>query len=292
MADTTTGKAAARFDYTLGGAWPLALGFAALAIPTCISLGDQVWSHEAGAHGPIILFTGAWLLWRQLPSFRDGAKPGAWWITAPILLASFALYIFGRAYDFISLETVGLYGVGIGILHALVGLRPLVRNWFPLFYLAFTVPPPQWLLDRITAPLKQFVSYAATEPLSALGIPLAREGVTIFVAQYQLLVEDACSGMNSLVGLIAISLLYIYLMRGSSWIYSLFLTAMVIPIAIVANIVRIIILILLTFFFGDATAQGFMHFTAGLILFGTSLLLVFAIDKGVFAIRHRLVSKS
>jgi exosortase/archaeosortase family protein len=93
--------------------------------------------------------------------------------------------------------------------------------------------------------------------------------------------------MNSLIGLVAISLLYIYLMRGSSVIYSLFLTAMVIPIAIIANIIRIIVLIVLTYFFGDAAAQGFMHFTAGLILFGTSLLLVFAIDKGVFALRRR-----
>ncbi len=58
-----------------------------------------------------------------------------------------------------------------------------------------------------------------------LGVPVARQGVTIFVDQYQLLVEDACSGMNSIVGLIAVSLLYIYLMRGSSWRYSFFLSA-------------------------------------------------------------------
>ena len=86
---------------------------------------------------------------------------------------------------------------------------------------------------------------------------------------------------------LAISLLYIYLMRGSSWLYSLFLTAMVIPIAIIANILRIIILILLTYFFGDEVAQGFTHFAAGLMLFATALLLVFAIDRGLFYLLGR-----
>ncbi len=260
----------------------MAIAFAVLAIPTFATLGDQVWSRESGAHGPIILCTGAWVLWRQLAEFRRDAAPGAPWLTALVLAPSLALYVFGRAYDFISLETAGLYGVGVAMLHAVIGLRVMLRNWFPFFYLGFTIPPPQWFLDQLTAPLKEFVSYAATEPLQALGIPLAREGVTIFVAQYQLLVEDACSGMNSLVGLVAISLLYIYLMRGSSWIYSLILTSMVIPIAIVANILRIIILILLTYFFGDEVAQGFTHFAAGLVLFSTALLLVFAIDTTIF----------
>ena len=101
------------------------------------------------------------------------------------------------------------------------------------------------------------------------------------MAQYQLLVEDACSGMNSIVGLIAVSLLYIYLMRGSSWlIYSLpSSSAWSIPIAIVANILRIMVLVLLTYFFGNEVAQGFLHVTAGLFLFTTALLFVFLIDQ-------------
>lgn len=275
-------KKVGRLDLTLRGGWMLGFAFAVLAVPTIVRLGEQVWSREAGAHGPIILGTGAWLLWRQSAELRNNAQPGAAWLTTLILLPSLAVYVFGRAYDFISLETVGLYGAGVAMLHALVGVRQMLRIWFPLFYLGFTVPPPQWMLDQITAPLKQFVSYAATEPLQAIGIPLSREGVTIFVAQYQLLVEDACSGMNSLIGLTAISLLYIYLMRGSSLLYSLTLTAFVIPIAVVANILRIIILILLTYFFGDEVAQGFTHFAAGFVLFATSLLLIFAIDKGLF----------
>ena len=71
---------------------------------------------------------------------------------------------------------------------------------FPLLYLAFVIPPPNTLLAELTAPLKLLVSQVATDWLHGWGLPVAREGVTIFVAQYQLLVEDACSGMNSSSG--------------------------------------------------------------------------------------------
>jgi exosortase len=150
------------------------------------------------------------------------------------------------------------------------------------------IPPPQWLLDRVTAPLKQFVSYAATTVASASGLPVAREGVVIFVGPYQLLVKDACSGMNSLTGLIAISLLYVFLMRRGGPIYSFILVALSIPIAIVANIVRILVLILLTNYFGDSVAQGFAHFATGIFLFSVALVLVFLCDQAlsVFALRR------
>lgn len=278
MASTTQG-APAPFDAKVLQIWPLVLGFAALAGPTVSSLGKQVWSNEFGAHGPIILATGAWVLWRALQASRADAVAGSLWITLPALTFSLALYVFGRAFDFISLETAGLYGVGVSMLHTRFGWRVMLRNWFPLLYLGFAVPPPQWLLDYLTGPLKQFVSTAATGIVAAFGLPIAREGVTIYVANYQLLVEDACSGMNSLVGLVAISLFYIYLLRGSSLRYSAVLTAFVIPIAIAGNLIRVLTLILLTYFFGDDVAQGFLHYTAGFFLFAVDLLLVFALDN-------------
>lgn len=260
-------------------AWPLLAGLAAMAIPTIITLGGQTWSKEAGAHGPIVLATGLWLLWRKRDEIRGQIEPSQPWLVALGLLISLPLYVFGRAYDFISLEVLGLYGACLTTLYAYVGLQAILKNWFPLFYLGFLVPPPGWLMDRLTVPLKVFVSRMATDILQAFGIPIFRQGVTLIVAQYQLLVEDACSGMNSLTGLTAISLFYIYLLREASWRYSLVLAALVIPVAIVANIIRIIILVLLTYFFGNAVAQGFLHETAGMILFATALILVFALDR-------------
>ncbi len=258
---------------------PLIIGFAVLLIPTLQSLGVQVWTRESGAHGPIIAFTGAWLVWRRMDSLRALAQPGSVVISSVAFAASLMVYIFGRMFDFISIEAAGVYGVGMSIMLGLVGHRALLANWFPFFYLGFLVPPPDWALAVFTAPLKQLVSGAATGILQAVGLPIAREGVTIHIAQYELLVEDACSGMNSLTGLIAISLLYIYLLRGSVVRYSLVLIALVVPIAVAVNVIRIITLILLTYYFGDVVAQGFAHFAAGIFLFAIALVMVFLVDS-------------
>ena len=278
--DSTTRKAWAAH-------WPLLVAFLALAIPTLITLVQQVWSTEAGAQGPIVLFTGVWLVWRKIPDLTKDAQPGPWWMSAILLIVALGLYVFGRSYDYISIEVAGLYGVVLTFLFAHIGLRPMTRDWFPFLYLAFLIPPPGWVIDTATAPLKTFVSYASTELLQICGLPIVREGVTLFIGQYQMLVEDACSGMKSLSGLISISLFYIYLLRNASWRYSVFLTVLVIPIAIVANILRIITLILLTYFMGDAVGQGFLHKTAGLFLFATALALVFAIDHTIAAILQK-----
>jgi len=263
----------------LVSAWPAVLGYACLVVPTVLTLSKTAWARESGAHGPLVLLTGLWLLYRQIGASRSLLRSGAPWLSALVLLPSLALYIFGRVFDFASLEAIGLLGTGVAMLHDAFGLPVLVKNWFCLLYLGFAVPAPGSMIDRITAPLKQFVSEAAMRAVHLIGVPASRQGVTLFVSKYQLLMEDACSGMNSLIGLTAISLLYIYLLRGSSARYALLMTAFVIPIAIAGNILRVITLILLTYFAGDEVAQGFLHYTAGFLLFAVDLLLVFALDN-------------
>ena len=259
--------------------WFLFAGCAALAIPTLANLSDQTWSQESGAHGPIILATGAWLFWREKKTFHKEAKPGNLIVTLAILLIGIATYIVGRAVDYITFQAAGLYIVGLAIAFGTLGPLWMARHWFLFLYLAFAIPPPAVLLAKLTLPLKSLVSYVATSVLSGLGLPVSREGVTIYVAQYQLLVEDACSGMNSLVGLTAISLLYVYLRRGASLLHSTILIAFIIPIAIVANIFRIMALIIMTYALGDEVAQGILHPTAGLVLFALALMMIFGIDE-------------
>jgi len=289
MTSAATKEGAPQQTVGLKDAWPLFLGLAVLALPTVMTLADQTWSRESGAHGPIILAAGGWLLWRLMPEFRRDAKPGSLVLTIALLVAGLAIYAIGRAYDFITLEAAGVYCVGLAMVHDKLGLSLMLKHWFPFLYLAFSIPPPTYVMDQLTAPLKVFVSFVATSGLQAVGLPVAREGVTIMIAQYQLLVEDASSGMNSLVGLTAISLMYIYLMHGSSWRYSALLICFVIPIAIIANIIRIVTLVLITYFLGDQAAQGFLHFAAGIVLFSTALLMVFAVDKLLAFARPKLV---
>lgn len=259
----------------------LAVAGLALTAPTLYRLGTQVWSKEIGAHGPIVLATGAWILWREFPTMLKEGRPGHPALTLVAAAAALAVYVFGRAYDLISLEAAGLYGFGLSVLYDRFGARTVLRNWFPLLYLGLLLPLPGWALDELTAPLKLLVSTLSAQIALLLGVPLVREGVTMTAGPYQLLVEDACSGLNSLVGLIAITLFYVYLLRNAGWRYCLFLVALIVPVAIVANVIRIVFLILLTYHFGDAVGQGFLHVSAGLFLFALSLCLMFAIDSVV-----------
>lgn len=268
--------------------WPLLLGFSALAAPTMLSLARREWSTAYGGHEPIVLLVTAWLFHRQWPSVGDPPVGlGHWAPTAGLLLVGLPTYILGRIFDFATFEVGGLYVAGVAMLFGRLGFKAVRALWFPVMFAAFAVPPPHALLDSLTSPLKEFVSQLVTSGLGVLGLPVARQGVIIFVAQYQLLVEDACSGMNSLMGLSALSLLYGFVTRGPSVIASIWIGCLAVPLAIAANVIRVAVLVIVTYRYGDAAAQGFIHFWAGIVLFVIALGLIFAADAiGERALKH------
>ncbi len=272
--------------------WPLALGISAILIPTLAQLASEVWSTEAGVHGPIVLATGTWLVARAWPEVKNLIRPGNPVIGWALLFCSLLVYVAGRAFSFISLEAAAAIGALLGMIWLYLGPAVLKRLWFPIFYLCFMIPLPGWLIDTVTAPLKNFISVSATHLLYAVGYPIAREGVTLYIAQYQLLVEDACAGLNSIISLTSISLFYIYLLHNASWRYSMLLVAWILPAAMLANLVRVIMIVLITYYFGNEAAQGFLHGTAGLIMFVVALLFIFAVDRLMDPIRLRLARNS
>jgi exosortase len=166
-------------------------------------------------------------------------------------------------------------------LYSVIGGRALKELWFPLLYLAFIFPPPETLVAAVTVPMKMELSRAAVKFLSLLGYPVGGEGVRIYIGQYELLVAAACSGLNSIISLSAISLFYIYLRHQANWRYALLLATLIVPVALAANFVRVIILILLTYHAGEAAAQGFLHNFAGILMFAVALLLIFSLDEGL-----------
>jgi exosortase len=127
-------------------------------------------------------------------------------------------------------------------------------------------------------PLKQTVSQYAAQILYAAGYPIAHEGIILTIAQYQLLVADACSGLNSMISLSAVGLLYLYLMRYKSRLHNGLIVASLLPIAFGANVVRVVILVLLTYYVGDAAGQGFLHGFSGIVLFIIALISILLLD--------------
>ena len=266
----------------------LALALLVTILPTLYATATESWTQESGVHGPLVLATAIWLVWRNWDSIVAEATPGNLWIAVPVVLLGSALYTFGRSFNFLMIEVAALLLTLLAIAYAFVGHRVLMKLWFPIFYLGFLIPLPGWVLDSFTQPLKILVSDIVTWLLAGLGYPISQVGVTLYIAQYQLLVEDACAGLNSIISLTAVGLFYIYLMHNASWRYSLLLLALLLPIAIAANVIRVIILVLLTYYFGNEVAQGYLHDFAGIVTFVSALLLFFLLDQLLTPIRRRL----
>ena len=147
-----------------------------------------------------------------------------------------------------------------------------------LLFIIYLIPLPGIFVDAITGPLKQHISSIAEQILFMAGYPIARSGVVLTVGQYQLLVADACSGINSMFSLSAIGLLYLYLIQRKSWLHNGLILASLLPIAFCANIMRVMFLVLVTYHLGDAAGQGFLHGFSGMVLFFVALISVLILD--------------
>lgn len=256
----------------------LAAGLVLFAVPTMLFVIRESWSGEAGAHGPIVLATGLWLLHRQWLEVRHLREiPASWPIWAALALLV-PLLVFARITQIVEIEGYMMYAILLVVLYSLIGGRAMKGLWFPLFYLAFMFPPPETLVAIVTVPMKMWLSHAAVGFLQLFGYPIGGEGVRIYIGQYELLVAAACSGINSIVSLAAISLFYIYMRHQAEWRYALLLVLFIVPVALIANFFRVLILILLTYHSGEATAQGFLHNFAGLVMFAIALVTIFGID--------------
>jgi len=268
-------------------AWPALLGLLVLALPTLHHIAAESWSTEQGSHGPLVLASGLWLLVKlQGEAKGQRRRPSAGSAMAAIIPTAAALLFFRKA-AVIELEVYALYGLCVALLFSFIGWRALKALWFPLLYLGFAVPLPDSLVAAITNPLKLWISETAVDLLYAAGYPIASSGVTIQIGQYQLLVAAACAGLNSLITLSALTLFYVYITHRADWRYLLALAIAAVPIAIFSNLVRVVLLVLLTHYAGEAVAQGFLHYFAGMTTFAVALLTIYALDILMQAVLRR-----
>ena len=181
----------------------LIIGLAVLFTPTYMRLADEVWHVDVHGHGPLILGVCLWLLWYDREKiFAADAKPDLP-LGFGILMPGLLLHAFGYSQSLNILTTLMqpvVFGACLLLVH---GRSALKAAWFPLFFMLFMVPLPETIVQGITMPLKHAVSVVTESILYQFGYPIGRNGVTLTIGQYQLLVADACSGMNSLLTLVA-----------------------------------------------------------------------------------------
>lgn len=257
----------------------LALGAAVLYGPTLYDLFTTIWSTDEQGHGPIVLGVVVWLLYQKREVFKaeqlSVPRPGVAYV---LLVLSCLFYIVARSQGIKSVETATAIGYVSGAMLLMQGTKGLRAIAFPLFFMFFMIPLPSVIVDTLTQPMKLAVSYVTEWVLFNAGYPISRSGVILQVGHYQLLVADACAGLHTLFTLEALGLLYLNLVRYASLLRNVVLAILIVPISFAANVIRVVVLTLITYHFGDEAGQGFLHGFAGMVLFLSALGLIIVGD--------------
>jgi len=255
----------------------IAAGLALMAVPILIDLGRGVWRTDQGAHGPLILVLGLWLIVRQLKGLKRAETPGAPWLVA--IVAILPLYVLARMTGQLWLGWIMLMLAAVVAVHELLGRAGLRALWFPLAFLALMVPPPGLVTGPAIYALNQGLASGAVDVFRAAGADVAAGGALIYLGPYELQMAEACAGMGSLASLFAIGMLYLYLRHDGDWRRCWRTVLAMVPIAILANFLRVLLLMAITLGLGDGVAQSWVHPFAGLILFGIAMLTLILVDR-------------
>lgn len=227
------------------------------------------------SHGFIIPFISTFFIWKRRDELKEKEIESSWWGLV-LIIGSGLIHILGTILYVFSLSGFSIFLLILGISFFIFGKSVTRVILFPLVFLIFMFPLPQAFIGAISFPMKMLVTNVGVWIVSKLGIPAFREGFHITIPAGSLLVGNPCSGLRSLLSFLALGSIYAYLssMPGiKKWI----LFSLSIPIALLSNIIRVPILILILHFWGpSASAPGsFWHDASGVFVFVLGLVLLF-----------------
>ena len=245
--------------------------------PILSSLARQWWDDPNYSHGVFVPVFVAYILWSE----RDR------WRVLPFRTNNFGLAIMLFAIGLRILATLGaeLFTARLsllilisGMVLFLAGCQVLRSIAFPVGYLIFMIPLPAIVYYQLTFPLQLWASRLGASGLVALGIHTVREGNLLFLPNCTLNVVEACSGIRSLLSLLAAVVAYGYLDEPSTWKRTALAVASI-PVAIATNGLRLVATGVLSFFFGTAVDYGAIHLALGLFFFALAFLSILLIHK-------------
>jgi len=258
----------------------LALCLAAFGLLFWKTLGGlvEVWGKDPDfSHGFLVPPICILLLWLRrkeiagLPAQRSLAGLG-------MLAASLLVHFAGRFLLTDFLLRLGMYGTLVGALWFILGTRFLRATAFPLFFFGFAIPPPGFLFGALRMTLRQWATAVSADLLTAIGLPALLAGNTIVVGEHPLEVADACSGIRSLMVIVASAVFYAYIFR-SGILKGALVTLSAIPVTVLVNILRIMIVAVCLERFGFDLTGGFRHDALSIGVFGLSLGFLFVAWK-------------
>jgi exosortase A len=227
------------------------------------------------SHGFLIPFVSLYLLWQRADELEK-IQPAPSNLGLPVVIFGLFLLVVGNLASESFTMRVSFLIVLAGIILFLLGRQYLKALAFPICYLIFMIPIPSILLQKITFPMQLFASRVATFSLQMLDIPVLREGNVIQLAQTTLEVAEACSGIRSLISLLALGVIFAYFTQRTLW-KQVVLVIACFPIAILVNALRVSATGILAHYYGIEMAQGFFHEFSGFLLFAAAFALMFAV---------------
>lgn len=243
---------------------------AILYAPTIIDLYSVRWDLLDYTHAFFILPVSLWLVWRKRQELNDiyhqsnNKKKDLF--SSFFLFLGLLMFIFGQRQEYLFIQTLSLIPFLFGLTGCLYGVKVRNNLIFPILYLLLLVPPPFGILDSITLPMRHGISVLTENILFFLNYPITREGLLLTIGYNDIFMGAECSGFRSLITMFSLVLVYVYISKGSLST-KLIMTSFIIPIALFGNLVRVITLCLITFYFGEAAGQGFFHNFSGIVIF-------------------------
>jgi exosortase len=233
----------------------------------------QWWTSADYGHGFFVPLFSGYILWHER---RDWAK-------TKIRPSNFGFVGLLGGIGLLLLGSLGaeLFTTRFSMLVLLAAMTVFLAGWqmlraisFPLAYLMWAIPIPVIIYNQITFPLQLIASRMATAWLEVAHVPVLRDGNILVMSNYSLEVVEACSGIRSLMTLMALAVAYGYLVSPQRWVRYV-LAVFMVPIAIITNAIRIVVAGLLAHRFGSAAAEGFLHEFSGWAIFLVALVLMF-----------------
>jgi exosortase len=235
------------------------------------------------SHGFLILPIALYLTWERRDALRRLTVAPSWIAGLSVIAVSLLLLLVGTVAAETFVTRVSFVGTVAGSILFLFGRQHLRALWFPVAVLLLMIPVPAIIFNRIAFPLQLIASDLGARILSLAQIPVFREGNLIMLAQAQLDVAEACSGIRSLISLTTFAVLYGYFATDRPLIRALLLIATV-PVALVTNGLRVAATGVAAHFYGLAATEGTVHELSGWIVFVGALLLLSGIKTAAEAI--------
>lgn len=229
-------------------------------------------NHSNNSHGILVPFISLYFVYEKKDALAE-AEIAPFYIGAVLLALCMAGYLVSlvggvavtaRIFLVLSLICLVLFTLGKKVFKIVA---------FPLFFLMFMVPVPESFVALVSLPLQGFAATVSTEIIRFFFIPVVQEGNMLYFVQTQLEVAEACSGIRSIVSLTMISFIFVHLSKNG-FVRKVILVISAVPIAIVANIIRVSGTGILAHFYGGAVAQGFLHEFSGLVVFVFGFLVL------------------